>query len=214
MGRNWSLKVCASYYPPGLCSTVCHNPPCKQFQNHKSARQHEELVEESILSLEARGCVREVSDCEVCSPLGAVDNGKKLRLILHLRYVNKHLAKFKFKLEDMKIVLDVYRQGDYLVTFNLKSGYNHITITKKHRDYLGFTFMIKGKVKKFEFCVLPFGLSFASYAFTKVTRPLVSLWRQQGIRCQLYMDDGSGGHETYVGAKKVGKIMRTDLLKA
>ena len=178
MGRNWSLKVCASYYPPGLCSTVCHNPPCKQFQNHNSARQHQEFVEESILSLEERGCVREVSDCEVCSPLGAVDNGKKLRLILHLRYVNKHLAKFKFKLEDMKIVLDVYRQGDYLVTFNLKSGYNHTAITKKHRDYLGFTFMIKGKVKKIEFCVLPFGLSFASYAFTKVTRPLVSSWRQ------------------------------------
>ena len=68
-GKNWSLNICAQYYPPGLCSPICHNPPSKQFQNHKRARQDQEFVEESILSLEERGCVREVSDCEICSPL-------------------------------------------------------------------------------------------------------------------------------------------------
>ena len=101
-----------------------------------------------------------------------------------------------------------------MVTFNLKSGYNHIAITEKHREYLGFSCTIKGEVKRIEFCVLPFGLSSAPYVFTKVTRPLVSLWRRHGIRCQLYMDDGSRGHETYECAKEVDKIMRTELLKA
>jgi len=189
-------------------------PSPKKFKNHKSALCHEKFIEESVLSMLERGCVREAVNPVVCSPLGVVDNGKKLRLILDLRYVNEHLFEFKFKLEDLKTVLDVYEQGDFLITFDLKSGYHHIAMAELHRKYLGFSCMVQGKVRYFEFCVLPFGLSTAPYVFTKVTRPIVSLWRRQGIRCQLYMDDGSGGHKSYEGAVAVAKVMKTDLLRA
>ena len=64
------------------------------------------------------------------------------------------------------------------------------------------------------FCVLPFGLSTAPYIFTKVTRVLVRHWRAAGIRCQMYMDDGSGGHCTKDGAKQVAEQMRNDLICA
>ena len=37
-----------------------------------------------------------------------------MRLILDLRFVNKYLASFKFKLGDLKTVLDVYRQGGHV----------------------------------------------------------------------------------------------------
>ena len=36
------------------------------------------------------------------NPLPAADNGKKLRLILDLRYINKHLRVQKFKYEDLR----------------------------------------------------------------------------------------------------------------
>ena len=185
-------------------------------KNHASVGEYTSFVEESVLGLKERGCINEVcaSDIEVCSPLGVVDNGKKLRLILDLRYLNKHLATFKFKLEDLRTVMDVFKPGDFLVTFDLKSGYHHIMIAKEHHKYLGFKCQIQGIERYFVFCVLPFGLSSAPYIFTKITKPLLSHWRRQGIRCQMYMDDGSGGHETFEGAAEVARIMKRDLEKA
>jgi len=218
-GSSWSASSNIPVTPSFVLSVIRHGyilpftslPTPKIYRNHKSAFQHLEFVQESVLSLVERGCARESIDPVVCSPLGVVDNGKKLRLILDLRYVNKHLASFKFKLEDLKTVLEVYKQGDFVVTFDLKSGYHHITIAENHRKYLGFSCLVNGQAKTYEFCVLPFGLSTAPYIFTKITRPILSLWRRQGIRCQLYMDDGSGGHATFNGAVEVAKVIRNKL---
>ena len=187
-------------------------PACNIMRNHKSAESHRVFVSQEVESLLGRGCIKEVEekDVMVCSPLGVVDNGVKLRLILDLRYVNCHLRQFRFKLEDLKVVASVYKQGDYLVTFDLKSGYHHIAIAEGCWKYLGFSW--EGRF--FVFCVLPFGLSSAPYIFTKISRVLLRFWRKDGIRCQLYMDDGSGGHETMEGAKAVADRMRADLLKA
>ena len=37
--------------------------------------------------------------------------------------------------------------------------------------------------------MLPFGLSSAPRAYTKLTRVLLAYWRRQGIRCSNYIDD-------------------------
>ena len=137
-------------------------PEAKVLSNHKSANLHRTFVQESVESLVKRGCVLKVeaSDVTVCSPLGVVNNGKKLRLILDLRYLNEHLAKFKFKLEDIRTVGSVYEKGDYIVTFDLKSSYNHIQIAPEHYRYLAFRVPdASGHMQSFVFCVLPFGLS-------------------------------------------------------
>ena len=113
----------------------------------------------------------------------------------------------------MRTVAVVYEQGDYLVTFDLKSGYHHISISESYWKYLGFQWVGKsGKPSWYVFCVLPFGLSTAPYVFTKVTRVLLRHWHSDGIWCQLYM--GSGGHSALEGAKEVAKRLQTDLLKA
>ena len=68
--------------------------------------------------------------------------------------------------------------------------------------YLGFQWRNEeGLEEWFVFCVLPFGLSTAPYVFTKVTCVLVRHWRSDGIRCQLYMDDGSGGAQNFEWGK-------------
>ena len=46
------------------------------------------------------------------------------------------------------------------------------------------------KEQHYVFKVLPFGLSTACCAFTKLLRPLVRYWHSKGIRAVLYIDDG------------------------
>lgn len=73
------------------------------FSNHKSAVDNRAFVCEAIELLLLAGSAVEVKrdQVHVCSPLGVVPkkNGKR-RLILDLRFLNKHLAKRKFKFED------------------------------------------------------------------------------------------------------------------
>ena len=64
--------------------------------------------------LQELGWIRDDHEYEVIasSPLGVVENGKKLKLIDDLRCVNMQLAKAKFKLKEMKVVASVYGLED------------------------------------------------------------------------------------------------------
>ena len=78
-----------------------------------------------------------------------------------------------------------FRRGDWLFSIDLESGYYHISIKEEHCKFLGFQW--GGKF--FEFRVLPFGLSSAPFAFTKVMKQLANFWRTDGIRLMVYLDD-------------------------
>ena len=71
------------------------------------------------------------------------------------------------------LVSPMLKKGDYMFSFDLKSGYNHIDIAQAHHKYLGIAWGQKFHV----FTVLPFGLCTACYLVTKVVRPLVHYWR-------------------------------------
>ena len=163
-------------------------PLNKHFKNHKSAFTYSEFVSETILDLLSTGCIKQVPAVPtVCSPLlVVVGNSGKKRLVINLRYVNLFLRKEKFKYEDMKTALLLLEKDDLICTFDLKSGYHHVDIHIESQQFLGFEWCQKFYV----FTVLPFGLSTACYVFTKLLRPLVKLWRGNGIRCVLYIDDG------------------------
>ena len=138
-------------------------------------------------------CVQEVKQAPYCCNPLTVATGKKLRLVLDLRHVNAYLKKFKFRYENLKTLAKIFEKGFYLATFDLKSGYHHIAIHKDDVGYLGFAWDFDGTTKFFVFLVLPFGLSPASYVFTKMLRPFIKKWRGQGIRCVIYIDDGIHG---------------------
>ena len=53
-----------------------------------------------------------------------------------------------------------------------------------------YSWELQGKTRYFVFTVLPFGLSSACHAFTKLLRLLIGYLRGQGIRVVLYLDDG------------------------
>ena len=68
---------------------------------------------------------------------------------------------------------------------DLKDAYYTVPIHPNHRRYLRF--MYQGIL--YEFGCLPFGLSSAPRAFTKLLKPVVVLIRLLGIHVVIYLDD-------------------------
>ena len=54
-----------------------------------------------------------------------VGPGDKKRLVLNLRYLNQFLRKDQFKYEDLKTAMQIFKPGDFMFKFDLKSGYHH-----------------------------------------------------------------------------------------
>ena len=193
-------------------------PPPAFEKNNASSLKHKKIVEESIKQLQASGCIQEVTEIPHCVNPLTVAEGKKLRMVLDLRNVNKYLDITKFKYENLRTVADNITENDFFVTFDLKSGYHHVPIAKEHQTYLGFSwdFFHEGQVitKFFVFLVLAFGLATAGYVFTKVMRPLVKKWRREGKKSSIYLDDGILANESYAGAKTIAKEAVRDISQA
>ena len=170
------------------------------------------FVSESIADLVATGCVRVVPEPPlVCSPLSVVENsaGKK-RLVINLRHLNRFLWKQKFKYEDLRIAMMLFKRGDYLFSFDLKSGYHHVDVANHHWKYLGFNW----EGIDYVFTVLPFGLSTACYIFTKIVHPLVRYWRARGLRILVYLDDGLCAVSGEQSAKEASQLVQHTLTEA
>ena len=90
-----SLAKCVGFWEDiGACNLVLsvirngyilpltEMPLPRVMDNHKSANLHEAFVTEAVEGLLKRGCVQKVDlkDVYICSPLGVVDNGKKVKV--------------------------------------------------------------------------------------------------------------------------------------
>ena len=158
-------------------------PPPFVATNNNSALQESKFVESAISELLSLECVAEVfAPPAVINPLSvSIQKSGKKRLILDLRHVNQYLFKSKFRCEDVSIAREVLNPGDFMFSFDLKSGYHHVEIFPEHRQYLSFSWIFSsGVTRYFQFSVLAFGLSSAPYLFTKLLKPLVKKWRTEG----------------------------------
>ena len=152
----------------------------------------------------------------VINPLSvSIQKSGKKRLILDLRHVNQYLFKSKFRCEDVSIAREVLNPGDFMFSFDLKSGYHHVEIFPEHRQYLSFSWIFfSGVTRYFQFSVLAFGLSSASYLFTKLLKPLVKKWRTEGKSIVVFLDDGLGAAADYAKARISSLSVHADLLKS
>ena len=143
--------------------------------NQHSTHAEAEFVDGAVAELVAEGYVKKVDQKPtVCSPLSVVANGVgKKRLVVNLRHVNRYLMVQKFKYQDLRVGMLMFKPAEWMFSFDLKSGYHHVDIIESHQTFLGFEWGSQFYV----FTVLPFGLSTAPYVFTKLLRPLVRLWR-------------------------------------
>ena len=124
----------------GYCLPFETIPSENVLENNTSSLHYPKFVEEAMLELLRSYRVVEVqAPPHVVNPLSVSvqPNGKK-RLILDLRYINKHLTKQRVKYEDWKIALPYFQKGAFTISFDLKSGYHYIDIFPDHQTFLGF----------------------------------------------------------------------------
>ena len=202
------LSTIESGYVLPLKSEPTPNIQC----NQQSAIVNADFVQQSLSDLIRNRCVRQVLEVPcVCSPLSVVESsGGKKRLVINLRHLNRFLWKQKFKYEDIRVAMLLFEKGDFMFSFDLKSGYHHVDIATIHQKYLGFSW----QGAYYVFTVLPFGLSTACYMFTKLLRPLVRYWREQGIRIVVYLDDGLAAAAGEANAIKASEIVHSTLEQA
>lgn len=192
-------------------------PPSFVATNNNSALQESEFVESAISELLSLECITEVfAPPAVINPLSvSIQKSGKKRLILDLRHVNQYLFKSKFRCEDVSIAREVLNPGDFMFSFDLKSGYHHVEIFPEHRQYLSFSWNFSsGVTRYFQFSVLPFGLSSAPYLFTKLLKPLVKKWRTEGKSIVVFLDDGLGAAADHTKARISSLSVHADLLKS
>ena len=190
-------------------------PLSDHLKNNKSSLDHPKFVETAILDLVKCGAViQSTNKPYVINPLTVAQNTNKLRLVLDLRHINKRIDLDKIKFEDWKVALQLVKQGDFLFSFDLKSGYHHIGIHKEHQKFLGFSWNFDGHIKYFYFIVLPFGLASAGHIFTKTIKCLVKHWRSHSINIIVYLDDGLGIAESLSVALNIGDRVREDILRS
>ena len=184
--------------------------PQRMFsKNNSSSLNHTSFVKEAIDQLLTEGSIIQCQEKpKVVNPLSvAVQSSGKKRLILDLRKVNYHVWKQSVKYEDLKMASLYLRQGKYLFSFDLKSGYHHIDMLPDHTQYLGFAWCNT----YYKIMVLPFGLTSAPYIFTKIMRCLVKKWRTEGKEIIVYLDDGLGMALSFAEAKNQSNAIRKDL---
>ena len=136
-------------------------------------------------------------------------------MILDLCHVNQYLFKSKFRCEDVSIAREVLNPGDFVFSFDHKSGYHHVEIFPEHRQYLSFSWIFSsGVTRYFQFSVLPFVLCSAPYLFTKLLKPLVKKWRTAGKSIVVFLDDGLEAAADYTKARISSLSVHADLLKS
>ncbi|GLC48086.1 hypothetical protein PLESTB_000713500 [Pleodorina starrii] len=172
---------------------VVSQPAPFMGRNHGSTREHSQFVSEAIAELVKTGTAIRVEKQPHCVlPLGvAVRADGKKRLILDARYVNEHVVTPGFKYETLAAMQQVLQPNDYAFTIDFKSGYHHVDMHPDFWTFLGF----RWDGQFYVFTQLPFGLAPACWAFTKVTRELLTRWRTESHRCSGYLDDSVHAHQ-------------------
>lgn len=107
------------------------------------------------------------------------------RFILNLKKFNKFLHARHFKLEDIRMAINILHLGDYMCHIDLRDAYFLIPVHAADRKFL----QLEHRGTLFQFTCSPFGLSTCPYAYTKIMRAVIKTIRDTEIRCTIYLDD-------------------------
>lgn len=183
--RRWVLD--------GYSEVVQGRIPVSVKANNPNTGEHEEFVTDSVLGMHKVGAVDDVShlrhlphEVHNINPLTvAVQGSGKLRLCYNARPVHPYFTALKFKMEHIQVALALVQPGDMLFAADMQAGYHQLPLKPFMKRFLCFEW--QGRVYRWN--VMPFGLSTAPRAYSKVGRVLLKKWRKQGIRCSGYIDD-------------------------
>ena len=108
-----------------------------------------------------------------------------LRPILDLRGLNRFLKVLRFHMLSTAEVLRTVARGEWFTLVDLKDAYFHVPIAPHHRQFLRFAF----QGRRFQFRVLPFGLSLSPRVFTRCVAAALSPLQSRGMKILPYLDD-------------------------
>lgn len=186
-----SNDVLQRWIQDGYSEYIAERVPVMQRANNPNTEEEAEFVSAEVASLLQCGAVRDVTDAPdrekhvIAALTVAVNREGKRRLCWNGRPVNPYMPTQKFKLEHAEVAAGLMRPGDFMFTIDMKAGYHQVPVKPWFRRLLCFAW--EGRVYSWQ--VMPFGLSTAPRAYSKITRELVKRWRRQGIRCSNYIDD-------------------------
>lgn len=167
-------------------------------RNNKTARDNMQVVRQIVADMVTKGIVKIVKERpRVVSPLGLVskvqeDGSIKHRLVFDAsRHVNLYINLPHVRLNHLDKALEITRENDFQIVYDLASAYYHIKIKEEQQEFLGAAFLNSdGSEVYFKYCHLPFGLSSAVHIITKIWKPITQYLNKIGIRNTIYIDDG------------------------
>ena len=93
-------------------------------------------------------------------------------------------------MEDLKSIPKLIKPGMWAVKLDLKDAYFHVPLHPSIWKYFKFALKKRGKLQKnYFFKRLPFGLTTAPWAFSRILVPLKKILRLQNIIVSAYLDD-------------------------
>eukprot|EP00735_Rhodelphis_limneticus_P009037 TRINITY_DN2492_c0_g1::TRINITY_DN2492_c0_g1_i1::g.8884::m.8884 TRINITY_DN2492_c0_g1::TRINITY_DN2492_c0_g1_i1::g.8884 ORF type:complete len:657 (+),score=31.37,sp/Q99315/YG31B_YEAST/24.66/8e-19,RVT_1/PF00078.22/4.8e-17,Dam/PF05869.6/3.1e-05,RNase_H/PF00075.19/0.001 TRINITY_DN2492_c0_g1_i1:1350-3320(+) len=163
-------------FPPHI---VCHSRPLSP--------DHHAFVRSEITRLLSENAIEicSVTPHIVCPVTVVSKKSGKFRTCVNYKPLNHFIQAPKFRYDGLPVVSEMAREGDWMVTLDLKDGFHHVGIAREHQTLLGFEF----EGTYYRFVVLPFGLAVSPWAFTRLVRAMVTQLRAKGMRITAYMDD-------------------------
>ena len=108
-----------------------------------------------------------------------------MRPVITLKALNFWVHPQYFKMEGIRTLRKIVVQDEWLAKLDLKDAYFTVSVHQEHRKFLRF---VVDQVR-YQFTCLPFGLSCAPWAFTKVLKPVTAFLRSLGVHLIVYIDD-------------------------
>ena len=197
-------------------------PEAYEECNNVSALKDLSFVYEAVADLKDLGIIKFVDYKPHCvSPLTvSIKTGKdglnKKRLCWDgSRCVNLCIKEQKVTLSHLQRALELTRDQDYQMTYDLKAAYHHIKIHPLQTKFLGAAIPKQdGGTQYLIFLFLPFGLSSAVHCITKIFKPINAFLHGRGIRHSIFLDDGRMVAASKSEAEENGSIVYDVLQKS
>ena len=114
-------------------------------------------------------------------------NSNKMRMIHNLARVNRDCIEDppKFSLNHLGVIRPLIKPNAWMTSLDLSDAYLHVPIAPDHWKFLRFQL----EDRHFEWMVLPFGISWAPWLFTRLTNPVAAFLHKRSISISFYLDD-------------------------
>ena len=102
-----------------------------------------------------------------------------------LKGLNQYVEKEHFKMENIHMLKGILKPGDWMTKVEMKDAYFMIPLAPNQERLVRFQW----QRTTYQFNCLPFGLTSAPRAFTKILKAAMTILRSLGLRLIIYIDD-------------------------